>query len=53
MVPAQLIRNIREPPETSLVGYMTRFEGRFMRNMPFVILINLAWIWLWPAAAIR
>ena len=46
-----LIRSIREPPPESLVGFMTRFEGRFMRNMPFVILINLAWIWLWPLIA--
>ena len=51
MRPSRLIRCIREPPEASLVGYMTRFEGRFMRNMPFVILINLAWIWLWPLIA--
>ena len=46
-----LIRSIREPPPTSLVGYMTRFEGRFMRNMPFFILINLVWIFLWPLLA--
>jgi two-component system sensor histidine kinase DesK len=51
MRPLQLIQNIREPPPTSIVGYMTRYEGRFMRNMPFVILINLAWIWLWPLIA--
>jgi two-component system sensor histidine kinase DesK len=51
MRPSELIRSIREPPPTSIVGYMTRFEGRFMRNMPFVILINLAWIWLWPLIA--
>ena len=48
MFPRQLIANIREPPPTSLVGYMLRHEGRFMRNMPFVILINLGWIWVWP-----
>ena len=47
----ELIQNIREPPPESLVGYMTHFEGRFMRNMPFVILINLAWIYLWPLLA--
>jgi len=51
MRPSQLIQSIREPPPTSIVGYMTRYEGRFMRNMPFVILINLAWIWLWPLIA--
>ena len=38
-----LIRNVRKPPPESLVGYMTLYEGRFMRNMPFFILINLAW----------
>ena len=51
MRPSQLIRSIREPPPTSIVGYMTRYEGRFMRNMPFVILFNLAWIFLWPLIA--
>jgi two-component system sensor histidine kinase DesK len=51
MYPRQLIANIREPPATSLVGYMLHYEGRFMRNMPFVILINLGWIWLWPLIA--
>lgn len=48
---SELIRSIREPPPESLVGFMTRFEGAFMRNMPFVILINLAWIFLWPLLA--
>jgi len=48
---SDLILSIREPPPESLVGYMTHFEGRFMRNMPFVILINLAWIYLWPLLA--
>ncbi|HET9862511.1 MAG TPA: sensor histidine kinase [Steroidobacteraceae bacterium] len=51
MSPRQLLANIREPPATSLVGYMLRHEGRFMRNMPFVILINLGWIWVWPLIA--
>ena len=51
MRPSQLIKNIREPPPESLVGYMTRYEGRVMRNMPFVILFNLAWIFLWPLIA--
>jgi two-component system sensor histidine kinase DesK len=46
-----LIQSIRDPPPESLVGFMTRFEGRFMRNMPFFILINLAWIFLWPLLA--
>ena len=46
-----LIRNIRKPPPESLVGYMTLYEGRFMRNMPFFILINLAWIFMWPVIA--
>src|SRR5688572_16425599 len=48
---SELIRSIREPPPESLVGFMTRFEGRFMRNMPFFILINLAWVFLWPLLA--
>ncbi|HEX5163299.1 MAG TPA: sensor histidine kinase [Steroidobacteraceae bacterium] len=45
---SQLIRNIKDPPPDSMVGYMTRYEGRFMRRMPFFVLINLAWIFLWP-----
>ena len=48
---SELIKNIREPPPESLVGYMTRYEGRVMRNMPFFILINLAWMFLWPLLA--
>jgi two-component system sensor histidine kinase DesK len=30
-----------------MVGYMTR-DGRALRNMPFVMLIHLVWIFLWP-----
>ena len=48
---SELIQSIRDPPPTSLVGYMTHSEGRVMRNMPFFILINLAWIYLWPLIA--
>jgi two-component system sensor histidine kinase DesK len=48
---SELIKSIREPPPESLVGYMTRYEGRVMRNMPFFILINLVWILLWPLLA--
>ena len=45
---SELIKALRDPPPESLVGYMTRYEGRFMRNMPFFVLINLAWVFLWP-----
>ena len=48
---SQLIRNIKDPPPDSMVGYMTRYEGRFMRRMPFFVLINLAWIFLWPVVS--
>lgn len=48
---SELLQAIRDPPPESLVGYMTRYEGRFMRRMPFFILINLAWIFLWPLLA--
>ncbi len=44
MRPSHLIKNIREPPPDSLVGYMTRADGRVMHTMPFVILFNLAWL---------
>ena len=42
-----LIANIRNPPHESVVGYMTRSDGRVMRMMPFVILINLVWLFIW------
>jgi two-component system sensor histidine kinase DesK len=46
-----LIHNIRNPPADSVVGYMTRADGRTMRYMPFVILINLAWLFVWALLA--
>ncbi len=42
-----LLHNIRNPPPASVVGYMTRADGRTMRLLPFVILINLAWLFVW------
>ena len=51
MTPRQLLTNIREPPADSLVGMMTRADGRVMRTMPFVILFNLAWVFFWPLLA--
>jgi len=51
MTPAKLIQVIRDPPADSLVGMMTRSDGRVMRNMPFVILFNLAWVFFWPVIA--
>jgi two-component system sensor histidine kinase DesK len=51
MTPAQLIRNIKDPPPTSMVGYMTRADGRMMRAMPFVILVNLVWLFVWAVLA--
>ena len=47
----QLIRNIREPPPASMVGHMIGGDGRVMRNMPFVILLNLAWLLVYPIIA--
>jgi two-component system sensor histidine kinase DesK len=47
----QLLKNIREPPPNSMVGYMIGADGRAMRNMPFVILVNLAWLFLYPLIA--
>jgi two-component system, NarL family, sensor histidine kinase DesK len=47
MRPSTLIRNIRNPPQDSVVGYMTRADGRTMHLMPFVILINLIWLFVW------
>jgi two-component system sensor histidine kinase DesK len=43
----QLLQNIREPPPNSTVGHMTRANGQVMRSMPFVILINIVWLFLW------
>ena len=47
----QLIQNIRIPPADSMVGYMSGAHGRVMRSMPFVILLNLAWLFLYPVLA--
>ncbi len=47
----QLLKNIREPPENSMVGHMIGADGRVMRNMPFVILFNLTWLFFYPAIA--
>jgi len=47
----QLLHNIREPPSDSIVGMMTHVDGHAMRNMPFMVLINLAWLFLWPILA--
>jgi two-component system, NarL family, sensor histidine kinase DesK len=51
MKPAQLLQNIRNPPADSMVGYMSGAHGRVMRSMPFVILLNLAWLFLYPVLA--
>jgi two-component system, NarL family, sensor histidine kinase DesK len=47
----QLLKNIRDPPPTCMVGYMTRSDGRVLRHMPFVILVNLAWVFCWALIA--
>lgn len=46
-----LIRNIRKPPPESVVGNMTRADGRVMHMLPFVILINLVWLFVWAVLA--
>jgi two-component system, NarL family, sensor histidine kinase DesK len=51
MTPARLLQALRDPPPDSLVGLMTRADGRVMRTMPFVILFNLAWVFFWPVIA--
>src|SRR4051812_22656670 len=51
MTLTELLKSIRDPPPESLVGHMTRHDGRVMRTMPFMILLNLAWIFFWPLLA--
>src|SRR4030095_2715662 len=51
MPPKQLLQNIRQPPPDSMVGHMTRADGRVMRSLPFVMLIHLIWLFLWPVLA--
>jgi hypothetical protein len=46
-----LIANIRNPPPESVVGHMTRADGRTMRLLPFAVLINLVWLFLWALLA--
>ena len=48
---SQLLQNIRNPPADSMVGYMSAAHGRVMRSMPFVILLNLAWLFMYPLLA--
>jgi two-component system, NarL family, sensor histidine kinase DesK len=48
---SRLAHNIRHPPENSMVGYMTRSDGRTMRYLPFVILVNLVWLFVWAVLA--
>ena len=43
----QLARNIRVPPPDSMVGLMTHGNGRAMRFMPFMILFNVTWLFIW------
>jgi two-component system, NarL family, sensor histidine kinase DesK len=43
----QLLYSIRNPPPDSMVGLMSHAEGRAMLLMPFMILFNLAWLFLW------
>jgi len=43
----QLLENMRNPPEDSMAGYMTR-DARAMRTMPYMMLIHLIWLFLWP-----
>src|SRR6185295_1149354 len=43
-----LLQNIRHPPPDSMVGHMTRADGSAMRTVPFMILIHLIWLFLWP-----
>jgi two-component system sensor histidine kinase DesK len=47
MLISTLIANIRNPPPDSVVGHMTRADGRTMRLLPFAVLINLAWLFVW------
>jgi two-component system, NarL family, sensor histidine kinase DesK len=47
----QLLQNIRQPPADSMVGHMTRADGSVMRTLPFVLLIHLIWLFLWPLLA--
>jgi len=44
----QLLQNIRQPPADSMVGHMTRADGTVMRTLPFVTMIHLIWLFLWP-----
>src|SRR3954469_25015108 len=47
----QLLQNIRQPPPDSMVGHMTRADGRVMSTLPFILLIHLIWLFLWPLLA--
>ncbi len=47
----QLLRDIRNPPADSLVGMMPSGKGFALRWIPFVMLIHLIWMYIWPILA--
>lgn len=52
MTPAAIIRAIRNPPADSMVGHMSLQDGgRALRHMPFVMMIHIVWLFLWPVLA--
>lgn len=51
MTPAALFRALQNPPPDSMIGYMTRDGGRPLRHMPWVMMIHLVWLFLWPMLA--
>jgi two-component system, NarL family, sensor histidine kinase DesK len=47
-----LLQNIRHPPADSMVGHMSAQDGgRALRHMPFVMMIHIVWLFLWPVLA--
>jgi two-component system, NarL family, sensor histidine kinase DesK len=48
MNPITLIRYIREPPQGSMAWHIIQEHGDAMARMPFVMLVNLLWLFIWP-----
>src|SRR5688572_4803392 len=48
MSPFTLIRYIREPPQGSMAWHIIQEHGDTMARMPFVMLVNLLWLFIWP-----
>jgi two-component system sensor histidine kinase DesK len=46
-----LFRYIKDPPPESMAWHIIQEHGSSLRKLPFVMLINLLWLFIWPVLA--